>query len=277
MKPFLIALAVILFCRQGFSQFHYFFSDSSTNPARLIAALHIKRDSIFSYTMDGKKMIDSSFLAAEEYNADGTINTQLQVLSAKKELIVVDSFFYNDGGLLVRQTQGSKGGQPYAINTMNYDSKGLDTGGRCYMSPSIRDPRNYTSKKEYNKAGRLVRKYLQCDDKKKYLAVDYAYDDEGRLIEMNYYKENGELSDGTLYEYKNNNQRKTAYRKKPDGKTKNMVYYYDRQGRCTRISWFLSKEPWEYRFRYNPDGTLFEYQTVKGKKQETHRHYYSKG
>jgi len=277
MKSFLVALAVILFCQPGFSQFHYFFSDSSTNPAGVIAALHIKSDSIFSYTLQGRKIIDSSFLAAEEYNANGTISTQSQVINKKTGAIIVDSFFYNAAGLPARHSMGSKGGKPYAINTIHYDGKGLDTGGHSYTDPSIQGARNCTSRKEYNNAGQLTGKYLQWDAEKMYLAMDYTYDGEGRLAEVNNYKENGALLYTTLYEYKDNNQRTTVYRKKPDGKIKNMVYYYNKQGRCTRISWFIGKAPWEYRFLYNPDGTLFEYKTVKGKKQETHRHYYSKG
>lgn len=276
MKPSLIALAAMLFCRQAFSQFHYFFSDSSSNPAGIIAALHIKRDSIFSYTLDGKKVIDSSFLGVEEYNADGTISTQSQVIGKKTGAIIVDSFFYNAHGQLTRQTMGSKGGKPYVINTNNYDSRGLDTGGYSWSDPAIKGAMSCTARKEYDNAGRLSRKYLQWDGKQMYLAEDYAYDDQGRLIEVNNYKENGELFYGNLYEYKDNNQRKTVYRKKPDGKVKSMVYYYNEQGRCTRISWFFIKGTWEYRFRYNTDGTLFEYKSVKGKKEETHRHYYRK-
>jgi hypothetical protein len=226
--------------------------------------------------MQGKKIIDSSFLAVEEYNADGTISIQSQLISKKTRAIIVDSFFYNDGGLLVKQTIENKGGKPFVINTIHYDSRGLDTGSYSYIDPSIKGARNSNARKEYDNAGRLTRKYLQWDDKNPYLAEIYAYDTEGRLAEVNNYNENGQLLYATLYEYQDNNDRKIVYRKKPDGKIKYMVYYYNKQGRCTRISWFLGENTWEHRFLYNPDGTLFEYTTLKAKKQETHRHYYSK-
>jgi len=73
MKPSLIFLAGYAVLPACLSQFHYFYSDSSTNPRNIIAAQHIKRDSIFSCTLGGKKIIDSSFLAVEEYNVDGTL------------------------------------------------------------------------------------------------------------------------------------------------------------------------------------------------------------
>ena len=276
MKPFLIALAVMLFWLPCFPQFHYFFNSSNTNPPKTIAAHHIKRDSIFSYTLQGKKIIDSSFLAAEEYNTNGTIAAQTREIKGKKvQWTTVDSFFYNANGLLVKQTMGDQDGKPFSIYSIYYDSKGLDTGSYSYTNPSVKGARNSTCRKEFNNAGQLTKKYLQWDYEKMYLAEQYTYDKEGRVTEVNEYKEDGTILYTTLYEYKNDNRRKVAYHKTPDGPKKSMVYYYNRQGQCTRIEWGFSKDSWVYQFYYNPNGTLFEYKSVQGKKEELHRHYYS--
>jgi hypothetical protein len=275
MKPSLIFLAVTLFCLPAFSQFHYFYSDSSTNPRNIIAAQHIKRDSIFSCTLHGKKVIDSSLRGVEEYNADGTIATQTEVIGGKAMIVLVDSFFYNANGRLVKQTVGNRGAPPFQIHTIDYDSSGLDIGGYD-ESRDIKGGRNSSARKEYNSAGQLTKKYLQWDSEEMYLYNQYAYDNEGRLSEAISYKKDGTIFDSTLYEYTDDNRRKTVYRKTSRGTNKDLIFYYNQQGRCTRIDCFYLKEAWKYRFYYNPDGTLAEYKAVKGKKEETHRHHYSK-
>jgi len=44
-------------------------------------------------------------------------------------IVLVDSFFYNVSGRLVKQTMSNRGGQPFSINTTDYDSNGHDIGG----------------------------------------------------------------------------------------------------------------------------------------------------
>ncbi|HSC39118.1 MAG TPA: hypothetical protein VLD19_14650 [Chitinophagaceae bacterium] len=275
MKPLLIFLAVTLFCPPAFSQFHYFFSDSSTNPPSIIAAQHIKRDSIFSCTLHGKKVIDSSLRGVEEYNADGTIATQTEVIGGKAMIVIVDSFFYNAGGRLVKRTMGNRGKRPFSIHTIDYDSNGLDIGGYD-DDTDVKGGRNCRARKEYNSAGRLSKKYLQWDGEEMYLYNQYAYDNEGRLSEVMNYDKNGNILSSTLYEYTDGNRCKTIYRRTSRGTKKDLIFYYNQQGRCTRIDCFYLKETWKYRFYYYPNGTLAEYKAVKGKKEETHRHHYSK-
>jgi len=66
------------------------------------------------------------------------------------------------------------------------------------------------ARKEYNSAGRLTKKYLQWDSEEMYLYNQYAYDNEGRLSEVISYHKDGTIFDSTLYEYTDDNRRKTS-------------------------------------------------------------------
>lgn len=274
MIRFIFGLLVVSCPVICFSQHYYFYSDS-TNAKKIIADNHIKKDVIYTYTIEKGKIKDSSFYGSEVYDQYGNLIERRYSLG-KGKVFLVDSFFYNAGHHLVKTTYGNRSGAAYGETVFEYDAAGREISSFTTMRLGNGSIDSNDTRKTYNEAGRLNEKYIRYrGSSKSYLRETYQYDEEGRITEIKYYGVDGRSTSSTLFLYEKN--RKRTYEKNERGTHLNLVFSYNDKGQCNSLRAFMAGDK-QSRFIYNTDGTLFEWTSYdKDRKTETmDRHYYFK-
>lgn len=274
MTRLLLTIGALLCCMVCFSQRYYFFNDSLANPKKIILLNHIRKQTLYTYKMTDGKISDSTLTFTERFNSQGNI-TERCLYMTNGTVLVIDSFFYDAGQRLTRHTATSKRGDFIAQTAFVYDDQGNETEmvSRTMVNGDII---NYVAKKEYNAKGQVTEKYASSGPGNKMtLAERYFYNSDGNLEKKTVFDTTGKRTADYLYETKK--RRRLVITQNANGTGNTIEFFYNKREQCTKIAWHLGKRPIMYYFRYNADGTMFEYISTRSNGQKAmERYYYEK-
>ena len=239
------------------SQNHYYLEDSCDNPANIIAANHIIKETVYSFKKTDQ-FKDSTLSGVGIYDQYGNITVFKKTLNSKKEIYIIDSSFYNEQHRLIKMTSYTSGfPDPWIILTVNFNNN-LKNTSSVFWAKSLTKLTIDTSYKQYDSTGRLSEEWGTMDNNQYNFRRKYYYGNDNRMVRREEFGSKGNLDRLIIYEYKDKKYKRLAHITQ-NGKKEVCEYIYSKQGQYLRINW----GNFAFQYTYNLDGTLFEY-----------RHYY---